>query len=413
METVLDRFLRYVKYDTQSDDNSQTFPSTEKQKILAELLSEELRHMGASDVFFDAGKGYVYAAVPANDGTCDQKTLGFIAHMDTSPDCSGKDIKPRIIENYDGNDIVLNSEKNIILETEKYPEIKSYKGQRLVVTDGTTLLGADDKAGVAEIMSMAEYLISHPEIKHGRIAIAFTPDEEVGCGVDYFDTDRFGADYAYTVDGGGIGELEYENFNAASAVIRVNGINVHPGEAKNKMKNSMLAAMEFNGLLPVQQRPEYTCGYEGFIHLTDISGEVEHTQLSYIVRDHDAAKFEAKKKLIRNAVKFINEKYGEGTAEAEIKDSYYNMRDKIYPENMFLIEGAVKCMKELEIEPVTVPIRGGTDGARLSFMGIPCPNICTGGHNYHGRYEYVCVDSMEKITELLVKIASECLSYGK
>lgn len=407
METVLERFLRYVKTDTQSDENSQTFPSTEKQKNLASMLASELEQMGASDVYFDREKCYVYAAVPANDDGANTKTLGFIAHMDTSPDTSGTDVNPRIIENYDGNDITLNAEKNIILKVEKFPEITDYTGKTLVVTDGNTLLGADDKAGVAEIMYMAEYLLTHPEIKHGRIAVAFTPDEEIGCGVDHFDLKRFGADFAYTVDGGAIGELEYENFNAASAVIKFNGVNVHPGEAKNKMKNSALIAMEFNSMLPVEQRPQFTQGYEGFIHLCDISGEVEFTQMSYIVRDHDMKKFEEKKSLIKNAADYINSKYGEGTAIAEVTDSYYNMRDKIFPDYMFLINNASSCMKELGIEPKILPIRGGTDGARLSFMGLPCPNICTGGHNYHGRYEYVCVESMEKISELLINISAK------
>lgn len=406
MKKVLEKFLRYVKYDTQSDENSETFPSTEKQKNLGELLAAELEAMGAADVYFDREKCYVYAVIPANDqGKC-KKTLGFIAHMDTSPDISGSNVNPRIIENYDGNDIVLNGEKNIVLSTEKYPEIKAYTGQTLVVTDGTTLLGADDKAGVAEIMTMAEYLLSHPEITHGKISVAFTPDEEIGCGVDYFDHRRFGADYAYTVDGGAIGELEYENFNAASAVVKFHGVNVHPGEAKNKMKNSMLTAMEFSSLLPCEQRPQFTSGYEGFIHLCDMKGDVENSELTYIVRDHDMKKFEEKKNLIENAVKFINAKYGEGTAEAEIKDSYFNMRDRIYPEYSFLIENAEACMKELGIEPKILPIRGGTDGARLSFEGIPCPNICTGGHNFHGRYEYICAESMGKIVNLLVNITT-------
>jgi len=404
METVSDRFLRYIKIDTQSDGSSESFPSTGKQKDLASLLAEELNLLGA-DVAYDEEKCYVYASVPANDGGKTSSVLGFISHMDTSPDTSGKNVSPRIISNYDGNDILLNKEKNIVLSAEIFPEIKAYKGKTLIVTDGNTLLGADDKAGIAEIMYMTEYLLTHPEVKHGKIAVAFTPDEEIGAGVDHFDIEKFGADYAYTVDGGAIGELEYENFNAASAVITFHGVNVHPGEAKNKMKNSMLAAMEFNGMLPVFQRPEFTCGYEGFIHLTDMSGDVETSILSYIVRDHDINKFEEKKNIIVKAVDYINEKYGSGTAEADINDSYFNMRDKIYPENMFLIDNAVKHMTELGIEPKILPIRGGTDGARLSFMGVPCPNICTGGHNYHGRYEYVCSESMEKISELLIKLA--------
>lgn len=404
MEKVSDRFLRYISIDTQSDESSESFPSTQKQKDLASLLADELCTLGA-DVFYDEEKCYVYASLPATDGGKVSSVLGFISHMDTSPDTSGKNVSPVIVKNYDGNDIVLNAEKNIVLSTERFPEIKEYKGKTLIVTDGNTLLGADDKAGIAEIMYMTEYLLTHPDVKHGKIAVAFTPDEEIGAGVDHFDVEKFGADYAYTVDGGAIGELEYENFNAASAVIRFHGVNVHPGEAKNKMKNSMLAAMEFNGMLPVFQRPEFTCGYEGFIHLTDMNGDVETTTLSYIVRDHDMKKFEEKKSIIIKATEFINCKYGNGTAEATIKDSYFNMRDKIYPENMFLIENAVKYMNELDIKPRILPIRGGTDGARLSFMGIPCPNICTGGHNYHGRYEYVCIESMEKISELLIKLA--------
>ncbi len=405
MESVHERFLRYVKYDTQSDENSQTFPSTEKQKRLAELLAGELSQLGAEDVFYDSEKCYVYAVIPANDGGKNPKTTGFIAHMDTSPDITGAGVCPRIIDNYDGSDITLNPEKNIVLSVSRYPEIKNYTGQTLIVTDGTTLLGADDKAGVAEIMTMTGYLLSHQEIKHGRIAVAFTPDEEIGNGVDCFNLKQFGADYAYTVDGGAIGELEYENFNAAGADIKVYGTNVHPGEAKNKMKNSMLTAMEFNALLPEEQKPQYTSGYEGFIHLCDISGDVELTQMSYIIRDHDMDKFEAKKAAVRNAADFINAKYGEGTVQADISDSYFNMRDKIIPEFSFLIDNAVNAMKETGIEPKIIPIRGGTDGARLSFMGLPCPNICTGGHNFHGRYEYICVESMERITEMLVKLA--------
>lgn len=405
MKDVLEKFLKYISFDTQSDENSSSFPSTEKQKKFAEYLASELRQMGASDVYFDEEKCYVYAAIPANDGGKNSKTLGFISHMDTSPDVSGMNVKPRIIEKYDGNDIVLNEEKNIVLHTEKYPEIKSYKGQTIVVTDGTTLLGADDKTGVAEIMQMAEYLLSHPDVKHGRIAVAFTPDEEIGKGVDYFDIQRFGADFAYTVDGGAIGELEYENFNAASAKLSFYGVNVHPGEAKNKMKNAALIAMEFNSMLPAEQKPQFTGGYEGFFHLCEISGDVESAVMEYIIRDHDLDKFSEKKELIRKTADFINLKYGEGTVTAEITDSYFNMRDKICPEYMFLIDNAEKYMRELGIEPRILPIRGGTDGARLSFMGLPCPNICTGGHNFHGRYEYVCVESMEKITALLVKLA--------
>lgn len=402
-ETVSERFLRYVSVDTQSDENSNTFPSTEKQKNLGRMLYEELKAMGASDAVFDENYGYVYAKIPGRAG---EKTLGFIAHMDTSPDASGTDIKARVVENYDGGDILLNPERNIVMSPKTYPEMLAYKGQSLIVTDGTTLLGADDKAGVAEIMAMAAWLLSHPEEEHAPIAIAFTPDEEVGGGVDHFDLKQFGADFAYTVDGGGIGELEYENFNAASAKAVIHGINVHPGDAKDKMKNASLIAMEFNAMLPADQRPDCTEGYEGFFHLTEMKGEVEHAELSYIIRDHDALKFAEKKKTIQDAADAINAKYGENTIELAVADSYYNMKSQIAPDYLFLIDEACEAMKELGVEPKVQPIRGGTDGARLSFMGLPCPNLCTGGHNYHGRFEYCCIESMESIEKLLVKLTS-------
>lgn len=407
MTEVIERFLRYVKIDTQSDEDSQTHPSTAKQHVLAKLLYDELNEMGASDVFYDEENCYVYAKIPANDGGAQSKTLGFISHMDTSPETSGENVKPRIIDDYDGGDIVLNEEKGIVLKTATYPEIKAYKGQSVIVTDGTTLLGADDKAGVAEIMTMAHHLLTHPEIKHGEIAIAFTPDEEIGAGTDRFDLTRFGADYAYTVDGGGIGELEYETFNAASADISICGVNVHTGEAKNKMINAARIAAEFDSMLPPEQRPEFTEGREGFFHLMNIEGSTEHSSLSYLIRDHDRAKFEEKKQTIQRVTDLLDLRYGSGTVTAVVKDTYYNMREKIEPDFMFLIDNAVECMGELGITPIIQPIRGGTDGSSLSFKGLPCPNICTGGHNYHGRYEYCCVQSMEKIVELLVKLTSK------
>ena len=324
--------------------------------------------------------------------------------MDTAPAFSGENVKPRIIENYDGEDICLNKEASIWLSVKEFPEMKRYKGQTLITTDGTTLLGADDKAGVAEIMTMASWFLAHPEEKHGKICIAFTPDEEVGRGADRFDVVGFGADVAYTVDGGAIGELEYENFNAASGRVRLHGASIHPGSAKGKMKNALLMGMEFQSLLPVFENPMYTEGYEGFFHLDRMEGNVEEAELEYIIRDHDRVKFERKKELFKAAGAFMNQKYGEGAAEVYVKDSYFNMKEKIEP-YMYLIDEAKAAMEELDIAPVIVPIRGGTDGARLSYMGLPCPNICTGGHNFHGKYEYICAESMETITELLIRIA--------
>ncbi|MDE6184368.1 MAG: peptidase T, partial [Lachnospiraceae bacterium] len=327
-------------------------------------------------------------------------------HMDTSPAVTGAGVKPRIVENYDGNDLVLNEEKQIVMKVADFPELASYKGKRLIVTDGTTLLGADDKAGVAEIMAMAEHLLKHPEIEHGRIRIGFTPDEEVGAGADHFDVELFGADYAYTVDGGRLGELEYENFNAAGAKVVVHGRSVHPGEAKDKMRNAILMVQEFHSMLPIAENPMYTCGYEGFYHLDRLSGTVEEAEAEYIIRDHDREKFEKKKALFRQVGEFLNRKYGERTVEIYLTDSYYNMKE-IIEKHMHLVENAKEAMKELEISPVVVPIRGGTDGARLSFMGLPCPNLCTGGANFHGRFEYACADDMEMIVELLVRIAGK------
>ena len=401
--SVTDKFLRYVKIDTQSDEESTTFPSTEKQKDLGRLLYKELKEMGAENVSFDEKYGYVYAEIPETRKT--DKVIGFIAHMDTSPETSGKDVKPKFVENYNGGDIILDANKEYVLSPEKYPEILDYVGKTLITTDGTTLLGADDKAGVSEIMEMAEILLKDKSIPHGKIKIGFTPDEEVGAGVDYFDVKGFGADFAYTVDGGGIGELEYENFNAAALTVSVSGVTVHPGEAKNKMKNASLIAMEFEQLLPKFEKPEYTEGYEGFFYLSSMEGETESATLKYIIRDHSFDKYNEKVALAKNVAGFLNQKYGEGTVSVEIKEQYRNMREKIEDGNMFLVDYAVEAMKELGINPKVQPIRGGTDGARLSYMGLPCPNICTGGHNFHGRFEYICVESMEEIVKLLLKLA--------
>ncbi len=403
---VLERFLKYVKIDTQSDEATGTSPSTMKQHDLTKVLVQELEEMGASDIFYDKEHCYVYATIPASEGYEDSPVIGFIAHMDTAPSMSGKDVNPQIIANYDGQDILLNPTQNIVLKTADFPEIKKYIGQDLVVTDGTTLLGADDKAGIAEIMTMTEYLLNHPEIKHGRIRIGFTPDEEIGCGPDYFDVKLFGADYAYTVDGGALGELEFENFNAANAKVIIHGCNVHPGSAKGKMKNAILIAQEFQSMLPNDENPMYTEGYEGFYHLDSIEGTVECTKMDYIIRDHDRNKFEKKKTLFLQVAEFINSKYDESTVEVDMKDSYFNMREMIEP-HMFLIDYAKEAMEELGIEPIITPIRGGTDGARLSFMGLPCPNLCTGGENFHGKYEYISIQSTEKIVELLIKLSAK------
>ena len=407
MSSVVDKFLRYVKIDTQSWSPSDTFPSTEKQKDLGRLLAKELQEMGASDVRFDGQFGYVYATVPSTlkEGKT-APVLGFIAHMDTSMAISGKNVKPRIVENYPGGDIVLNEALSIVLKADENPELAGCVGKSLIVTDGTTLLGADDKAGVAEIMAMAEYLLAHPEIEHGTVRIGFTPDEEVGGGVDHFDVEGFGADYAYTVDGGALGELEYENFNASDVVLHVNGCSVHPGSAKGKMRNAILLAQEFQSLLPAHEAPEATEGYEGFYHPGTIQGNVEHVDVDYIIRDHDREKFEEKKAFFRKAAEFLNAKYGDGTIMVDMKDSYYNMKEKILPENAHLIDNAVKAMEMEEVSPQIIPIRGGTDGARLSFMGLPCPNLCTGGQNCHGKFEYACIESMETTVKILLNIVS-------
>ena len=403
METLLDRFLRYIAYDTASNPESQSQPSTNKQFVLLEILKNELLAMGLSDASLDKN-GYVMATLPSNLEEGHQvPTIGFIAHVDTAPDLSGANIKPNIVPNYDGQDIVLNQEKNIVLRVKDFPELTDYLGKTLVTTDGTTLLGADDKAGIAEIMHLVQTLVNHPEIKHGTLKIGFTPDEEIGRGVDYFDVQKFGADYAYTLDGGAIGELEYENFNAAGATIHIHGCNIHPGFAKDKMRNSMLIGMELNALLPVEQRPEYTDHYEGFFHLIGFKGTVEESSLQYIIRDHDFTKFEAKKQLLQESVDFINRKFGSGTAELEMKDQYYNMRKEVEP-HIHIIEIAEKAMQLAGVRPKIQPIRGGTDGARLSFMGLPCPNLFAGGHNFHGKYEYVPVESMEKASEVALNI---------
>ncbi len=398
---VIDRFLKYVAVDTESVDNAECFPSSEKQKNLAKMLVEELTEMGAQNPRMDE-YGYVYATIPA---TSDKKVpvLGFLSHMDTSPAMSGANVKPRIVKNYDGGVIVLNEQEQISMSPAQFSSLSHMVGQDLIVTDGTTLLGADDKAGIAEIMSMAQILLSDKSIPHGTIQIAFTPDEEVGNGVKYFDVKGFGAEFAYTVDGGGLGEIEYENFNAASGKLKIHGKSIHPGSAKGKMVNASLIGMEFQQMLPVFDNPAYTEGYEGFFHLNYINGSIEEAELSYIIRDHDRTKFEEKKELFAKTAEFLNIKYGAGTVECEVKDSYYNMKEKVEP-YMFLIDNAVKAMEELDITPIITPIRGGTDGARLSFMGLPCPNLCTGGENYHGKYEYVSIQSMEKIVQLLLQI---------
>ncbi len=397
MTSVSERFLRYVAFDTMSDPESETCPSTAKQKRLGAALVEEMLAMGIADARMD-GDGYVYGTVPGDPSL---PTIGLVAHMDTSPDASGADIQAKIVE-YQGGDICLNQEKGIFLRASEYASLKNHVGKHLIVTDGTTLLGADDKAGIAEILAAAEYLMASGE-KHATLKIGFTPDEEIGRGADKFDVKGFGADYAYTADGGAMGEIEYENFNAAGAKVIVHGLNIHPGSAKDKMVNSQLIAMEFLGLLPEAQRPEHTEGYEGFFHLNGMEGTVERTRLNYIIRDHDMEKFQQKKAVMTAAAEFINRKYGEGTLELHMKDSYYNMRSLIEPV-MFVVDRAKAAMAKAGMEPVEVPIRGGTDGARLSYEGLPCPNLCTGGENYHGRFEYIPVEDMEKCVTMLVNI---------
>lgn len=401
-EKVLERFLKYVAIDTQSDPESKTSPSTSKQFDLARLLVKDLEDLGLEDISLDE-RCYVMARLTANEEGL--VPIGFIAHMDTSPDLSGKDVKPRLIENYDGGDIVLDKERGIVTRLKDYPEIGDFKGQTLIVTDGSTLLGADDKAGIAEIMTGIEFLVNNPQIRHGDIMVAFTPDEEIGCGADYFDVDKFGAKYAYTFDGGQVGELEYENFNAASALVKIQGRNVHPGSAKGKMVNSIYIAGKVMEAFPENKRPETTEGYEGFFHLNDIKGSTEETVLNYIIRDHDRAKFEDMKAFFEATISDLSKEHG-GRISLTIQDSYYNMREVI-EDHMEVVDIAVKAMENLDIEPRIIPIRGGTDGSRLSFMGLPCPNLFAGGINFHGRNEMISLEALEAGARLLIEIAKE------
>jgi len=399
--TVVDRFLHYVSFDTQSSETSSDTPSTDKQMILAKALKKEAEVMGLTDISLDE-HAYLMATLPANTDE-NIPTIGFIAHLDTSPDMSGANVKPKIVKKYTGNDIVLNASENIILSPTMFPELLNHVGEDIIVTDGTTLLGADDKAGIAEIMTAVQYLIDHPEIKHGKVRIAFTPDEEIGMGASKFDVEKFACNWAYTLDGGEVGELEYENFNAASAKIHIKGLNVHPGYAKNKMVNASLIAAQIAGMLPPHERPEHTAGYEGFFHLTGMNGTVEESDLSYIVRDHDFIRFEQRLKRLRNISNYLNKIYSEGTVHLEIKQQYRNMREIVEPQK-HIIELAENAMRETGITPIVRPIRGGTDGAQLSFKGLPCPNIFAGGMNFHGRYEWIPVQSMEKAVQVIVKI---------
>lgn len=406
-----ERLLKYVSYETTSDENSEACPSSPKELVLANRLVEELKAIGVADAHVDKD-GYVYGSIPATKGAENEKTIGLIAHMDTAPAMSGADIKPRIINDYDGADIVLNEKLGVVMDTVTFPHLRNYVGQDLIVTDGTTLLGADDKAGIAEIMTAAAQIIEADKacegntaehIAHGKICIAFTPDEEIGRGADRFNVEKFGADYAYTVDGGMLGEIEFENFNAASAKVHIKGENIHPGEAKNKMKNASLLAMEFNSMLPPAEIPAHTEGYEGFFHLCGMSGDEENAYLDYIVRDHNMDKFLERKAMLEHITAYLNTKYGAGTVNLDMKDSYYNMREKLEAD-MYIVDRAVEAMKENGVEPIIQPIRGGTDGARLSFMGLLCPNLSTGGHNFHGKYEYICIQSMDKMVEIIKSI---------
>ena len=400
---ITERFLKYVSFCTTSDEETNMTPSTPGQMEFAKYLASELKEIGMQEVTLDEN-GYVMATLPANvEG---KPTIGFIAHMDTAPDASGKNVKARIVENYDGQDILLNAEKNIVFEVAKYPEILDYKGQDIIVTDGTTLLGADDKAGLAEIVTACEYLIQHPEIQHGKIRVGFTPDEEIGQGADHFDVEKFGCDFAYTMDGGAVGELEYENFNAAGCKVKVHGVNVHPGYGYHKMINSMRIANHFATMLPRWETPEHTQGYEGFYHLIAMNGSVEETTLQYIIRDHDRARFESRKREIEHLARKINQEYGEGTVEVEIRDQYYNMREMVEPV-MHIVTLVEEAMKEVGVTPKVQPIRGGTDGARLSFEGLPCPNIFAGGVNFHSRFEYLPIPSMEKAMQVILKIVEK------
>jgi len=398
---LVKRFLKYTAVDTQSSEESESVPSTAKQKDLALLLKEEMELMGLDDVFMD-DMGYVYATLPANT---DKKipTIGFISHMDTSPSMSGKDVKPRIVENYDGGDIILNKEQNIVLSPSLFPELLAHKGENLIVTDGTTLLGADDKAGIAEILTAVEYLQQHPEIKHGKIRVGFNPDEEIGMGAAHFDVQKFGCEFAYTVDGGEVGEMEFENFNAAKAVFKIQGLEVHPGYAKDKMVNASLLAAELINMFPAGETPGTTCGYEGFYHLIGLKGEVDNATATFIIRDHDRAKFEARKAFAQQVADSMNGKYGAGTVTAAVSDQYYNMKEQI-DKVPFVVDIACQAMEQAGVTPVKVPIRGGTDGAQLSFKGLPCPNLFAGGMNFHGRYEWVPIESMEKAMMTVVNI---------
>lgn len=403
MQSVIDRFLRYIKINTESARKSDTYPSTEKQLNLARLLVEELEELGLADAAVDK-YGYVTATLPSNSEDDTIPVVGFLAHMDTSPDLSGKDVQPQFIENYDGSIVVLNKERNIVMDPEEFPDLKLYLGKTLITTDGTTLLGADDKAGIAEIMAALETLIENPEIPHGVIKVGFTPDEEVGSGVDFFDVEKFGADFAYTIDGGEVGEVQFENFNAAGAEITIQGRNVHPGKAKQKMRNALQIGMELHDLLPVFGRPEYTDHYEGFYHLYQFGGTVETATMAYIIRDHDSEKFEQKKQFLQQAVDFINEKYDEPIVTIELEDQYFNMREMIEPHPQ-IMEIAIQAVKAVGLTPKVIPVRGGTDGSRLSYMGLPTPNIFTGGHYAHGKYEFIPTFAMEKAVETLVVIA--------
>ena len=401
---LIERFLKYVSFDTQSDEDSGICPSTQKQMVFAKYLKEELENIGLEDITLDEN-GYLFATLPANVDI-EVPVIGFIAHLDTSPDMSGENVNPRIVNNYDGGDIVLSKEDNIVLSPRQFPDLLNHKGEDLIVTDGKTLLGADDKAGIAEIVSAMVYLKNHPEIKHGKIRIGFNPDEEIGMGAHLFDVNKFGCQWAYTMDGGEVGELEYENFNAASAKLTFSGCNVHPGYAKNKMLNSLLVANEFIAMLPKNETPETTEGYEGFYHLISVEGSVEKTAISYIIRDHDIKIFEKRKENMLTWVEKINAKYGNGTVKIELKDQYYNMREKVEPVK-HVIDIAYKAMKDAGVEPKVKPIRGGTDGAQLSFKGLPCPNIFAGGINFHGKFEFVPVQSMEKAMNVIIKIVEE------
>ena len=406
---IVERFLNYTKFDTQSAEDSDSVPSTKKQLVFAEYLRKELEDEGLSDVEMDE-KGYIYATLKAN--TKEQvPTIGFISHYDTSPDCSGANVKAQIVRNYDGGNIVLSD--GIISTPQKFPELLSHVGEDLIVTDGTTLLGADDKAGIAEIVQAMVYLQEHKEIKHGKIRVAFNPDEEIGMGAHHFDVDRFGCEWAYTMDGGDVGELEFENFNAASAKITIKGISVHPGYAKNKMLNASILATEFIAMLPQDERPETTEGYQGFYHLLSIQSNVEEARMSYIIRDHDRDRFEDRKRIFMRCAEQLNERYGEGTAKAEVKDQYYNMKEKIDPEAMHVIDVVLHAMQAVGVAPKVKPIRGGTDGAQLSFRGLPCPNIFAGGVNFHGPYEFVSIQSMEKAMQVIVKICELTAEYNK